>query len=65
MSEDDYQHRVEGEVIKMIHDEFPAVRWTCAACAEDRCTIFYDAEATAQVVACDFCEATHLVERSL
>jgi len=35
-----YDFEVQGEVIKMIHGELPAVRWTCAGCGEDACTIF-------------------------
>jgi hypothetical protein len=63
MSEENYEYEVEGEVIKMIHDELPAVRWTCAACHEDSCTIFYDPEELEKVVACEFCGAGLLVKR--
>jgi hypothetical protein len=64
MGEDDVPSDVEGEVIKMIHDEFPAVRWTCAACDADSCTIFYDPQESEKIVACDFCEARHRVKYS-
>ena len=36
----EYDHEVEGEVIKLIHGEYPAVRWTCGGCNEDTATIF-------------------------
>ena len=54
---------VDGEVIKMIHDEFPAVRWTCAACDSDSCTIFYDPAEPEKVVTCEFCETVHRVKK--
>ena len=44
---------VSGEVIKMIHDELPAVRWTCGNCGEDACTIFYEPEETEKLVQCE------------
>jgi hypothetical protein len=59
----DYDFEVEGEVIKMIHDELPAVRWTCGRCGEDACTIFYEPEACARVVDCEACHASNLVHR--
>ena len=52
-----------GEVIKMIHGELPAVRWTCGGCGEDSCTIFYDREATDVVATCGFCGGGSLVRR--
>lgn len=58
MSQEEYDFEVEGEVIKMIHDELPAVRWTCAACHEDSCTIFYEPEDVEKIVACEFCGAS-------
>jgi transcription elongation factor Elf1 len=64
MSQENYQYEVEGEVIKMIHDELPAVRWTCAACNEDSCTIFFEPEENEKIVTCEFCEASHLVKKS-
>ncbi|HKS41908.1 MAG TPA: hypothetical protein VJX74_14935 [Blastocatellia bacterium] len=54
---------VSGEVIKMIHDELPAVRWTCGNCGEDACTIFYEPEETEKLVQCETCEAGNLVQR--
>lgn len=54
---------VNGEVIKMIHDELPAVRWTCGNCGEDACTIFYEPEETEKLVRCESCEADNLVQR--
>ncbi len=62
---EDYQYEVEGEVIKMIHDELPAVRWTCAGCNEDSCTIFFEPTDDAKIVTCDFCGANHLVRKPL
>ena len=59
----DYQYETQGEVIKMIHDELPAVRWTCAGCGEDACTIFYEPEESEKVVECETCNATVLVRR--
>jgi hypothetical protein len=58
---DENTFRVSGEVIKMIHDELPAVRWTCGNCGEDACTIFYEPEATEKLVQCETCEAGNLV----
>lgn len=52
---------VEGEVIKMIHGELPAVRWTCGGCGEDACTIIYEPGECAKTVKCASCEATNLV----
>ena len=63
MSEENYQYEVKGEVIKMIHDELPALRWACAVCNEDSCTIFYEPGDLEKIVACDFCDATHLVKK--
>lgn len=59
----DYEFEVHGEVIKMIHDELPAVRWTCGGCGEDSCTIFYEPEAPQVVVECESCAATNLIRR--
>jgi hypothetical protein len=56
-----YDHEAEGEVIKMIHDELPAVRWTCGGCGEDSCTIFYNREETEMVTECGYCGANTLV----
>lgn len=63
MEDRSYDYIVEGEVIKMIQDELPAVRWTCAGCGEDACTIFYEPDARDKVVDCEFCGATILVGR--
>lgn len=60
---DDHDFEVQGEVIKMIHDELPAVRWTCGSCGEDACTIFYQPDAEAITVECEFCHASNLVKR--
>ena len=62
--QDEVRYEVEGEVIKMIHDEFPAVRWTCAACDTDSCTIFYAPGESEKVVTCEFCEAVHRVTKN-
>jgi len=58
-----YDHETQGEVIKMIHGELPAVRWTCGGCGDDSCTIFYDPEAAEVVAECEFCGASSLVHR--
>jgi hypothetical protein len=64
MESSSYDFEVTGEVIKMIHGELPAVRWTCGGCGEDSCTIFYAKEATDLVSECAFCGANNLVRRS-
>ena len=61
MQESDFE--VSGEVIKLIHGELPAVRWTCGNCGEDSCTIFYDAEEREKLVECESCSATNLVKK--
>ena len=48
-------YEVFGEVIKMIHGELPAVRWTCGGCGEDACTIFYEPEESRVQVECENC----------
>lgn len=63
MEGDDHDFEVQGEVIKMIHDELPAVRWTCGSCGEDTCTIFYEPGAEATTVECEFCHASNRVQR--
>ena len=63
MENDGYDFEVRGEVIKMIHGELPAVRWTCGGCGEDSCTIFYEPEATQLPADCEFCGARGLVHR--
>ena len=60
---DDPTFEVSGEVIKMIHDELPAVRWTCGRCGEDACTIFYDPAETEKIVECETCSAANLVRK--
>ncbi|MBI3654356.1 MAG: hypothetical protein HY231_25290 [Acidobacteria bacterium] len=64
MNAEPYQYEVEGEIIKMLHDEFPALRWTCQGCDNDSCTVFYDPQELAKIVACEFCEAVHLVKKN-
>lgn len=61
MQEGDYE--VSGEVIKLIHGELPAVRWTCGSCGEDSCTIFFQPEEQEKKVECESCNATNLVRR--
>jgi hypothetical protein len=61
MQESDYE--VSGEVIKLIHGELPAVRWTCGSCGEDSCTIFFQPEEQKMIVECESCNATNLVRR--
>jgi len=63
MENRDYDYEVEGEVIKMIHDELPAVRWTCGGCGEDACTIFYETEESEKIVECEACRASNLIHR--
>lgn len=64
MEDPGYDYKVEGEVIKMIHDELPAVRWTCGGCGEDSCTIFYERALQQEVVACEHCGTCNLVRMS-
>jgi hypothetical protein len=59
--EQSYDYEVQGEVIKMIHGELPAVRWTCGGCGEDACTIFYQPSVLRKVVTCDSCDTANLV----
>jgi hypothetical protein len=61
MEDPSYDYEVEGEVIKMIHDELPAVRWTCGGCGEDACTIFYEPQEGVRALKCESCSATNLV----
>jgi predicted RNA-binding protein with PUA domain len=61
MEDQSYEFAVDGEVIKMIHGELPAVRWTCGKCGDDACTIFYEPEAKEIAVACESCKASNLV----
>lgn len=58
-----YEYEAQGEVIKLIHDELPAVRWTCAGCGGDACTIFYEPEETEKIVECETCNASVLVRK--
>jgi len=58
-----YDFEVQGEVIKMIHGELPAVRWTCAGCGEDACTIFYEPQQIDRPVECESCGRSILVRR--
>jgi len=60
---DDGAYEVEGEIIKMIHDELPAVRWTCGSCGEDSCTIFYDTTDNEKTVDCEHCGASNQVRK--
>ena len=48
-------YEVPGEIIKMIHGELPAVRWTCGGCGEDACTIFYEPGESRVQVVCENC----------
>jgi ribosomal protein S27E len=59
----EYEYQVPGEIIKMIHGELPAVRWTCGACGDDSCTIFYEPAEDEKVVTCEACGAVNLVGR--
>jgi hypothetical protein len=58
----DREYEVTGEVIKMIHGELPAVRWTCGKCGEDTATIF-DPDESERTVECEYCEAANLVHK--
>jgi hypothetical protein len=62
-TDEQYEYEVEGEVIKLIHGELPAVRWACGRCGEDAATIFYNPEDTEKLVECENCEAANLVRR--
>jgi ribosomal protein S27E len=59
----DYDFATQGEVIKMIHGELPAVRWTCGKCGEDSCTIFYEPAETEKAVPCETCGSVNLVSK--
>jgi hypothetical protein len=59
-----YDYEAQGEVIKMIHDELPAVRWTCAGCGDDACAIFYEPDEREKVLECEACGASTLVRKS-
>lgn len=61
MNEHEADYEVEGEVIKMIHGELPAVRWRCGGCGEDGCTIFYEPEERVRTTKCESCSAMNLV----
>jgi len=54
---------VTGEVIKMIHGELPAVRWACAICGEDNCSIFFEPEANQRTLECEVCGASNVVHK--
>jgi ribosomal protein S27E len=60
---DSSHYQVVGEVIKLIHGELPAVRWTCGRCGEDSCTIFYEPETVEKPVDCESCGSTNLVHK--
>lgn len=64
MNDDEQVYAVSGEIIKMIHGELPAVRWTCGKCGEDACVIFYEPEAEEKLVECEACRAENLVRKS-
>jgi hypothetical protein len=64
MSDPEYDYTVDGEVVKVIHGELPAVRWTCAGCGEDACTIFYEPGEREKVVVCETCNSSSLVRRA-
>ena len=63
MNDGGFDYEIEGEVIKMIFDELPAVRWTCGGCGDDACTIFYDPDEEEKLVECETCDATILVRK--
>lgn len=56
-------HNVKGEVIKLIHGDLPAVRWTCGGCGEDACTIFFEPEAEQKDVECEACGSVNTVSK--
>jgi ribosomal protein S27E len=56
-----YDYQVQGEVIKMIHGELPAVRWTCGGCGEDASTIFYEPQDNEKLVECEVCGSSNMV----
>jgi len=59
----EYEFEVPGEIIKLIHGELPAVRWTCGKCGDDACVIFYDQGEDEKVVTCESCGAVNLVNK--
>jgi len=63
MEDQGFEYTVDGEVIKMIHGELPAVRWTCGKCGNDACTIFYEPEASELTVECESCSTANLIRR--
>ena len=63
-SPNSHDFEVQGEVIKLIHGELPAVRWTCGKCGEDSCTIFFEAGSTEELVTCETCDCVTLVHKS-
>jgi hypothetical protein len=54
-------YKVVGEVIKMIHGDLPAVRWTCGRCGEDACTIFYEPHKCRVQVECENCGHENII----
>ena len=63
MTNDEIDFEAQGEVIKLIHGELPAVRWTCGKCGEDTCTIFFEPEITEELVECETCSSVTLVRK--
>jgi hypothetical protein len=64
VTSDQSDFEAEGEVIKLIHGELPAVRWTCGKCGEDTCTIFFEADITERLVECETCCSVTLVRKA-
>jgi hypothetical protein len=64
MSDNPHDYEVQGEIIKMIHAELPALRWACGGCGEDSCTIFYQPSAENELVECETCGASNLVRKA-
>ena len=63
MAEGEHHHEAQGEIIKLIHGDLPAIRWTCGTCGEDACTIFFDREETEKLVECETCSSITLLCR--
>jgi hypothetical protein len=64
MADGEHHSTVLGEVIKLIHGDLPAVRWTCNTCGEDSCSIFFEPEVTERQIECETCNSITLVRKA-
>ncbi len=55
-------HEVRGNVIEMLHGEFPSLYWACGSCQALSAAIF-SPDQTERVVSCGYCEEDNLVYR--